>query len=189
MEFYEVIHQRRAIRKYKPDSVPREVLLRILDAANWAPSGMNLQQWEFVVVTGDKKRQLGESYVQAAEPVCRNWEEKRRRLFLEFAQNYGGAPVVIFALTQATDDPVERKMHLESVSAAFENLLLAACAEGLGTCWMTGPLQDEAGIRRILEIPLDKEIVAVSPVGYPDMVAKAPPRQDPDLSIKVRWVE
>ncbi|NLK52604.1 MAG: nitroreductase family protein, partial [Syntrophomonadaceae bacterium] len=62
MKFYEVIHKRRAIRKYKPDPVPREVLLRILDAANWAPSGMNLQQWEFIVVTGNKKKESGESY-------------------------------------------------------------------------------------------------------------------------------
>ena len=189
MDFYEVVYQRRAIRKYKPDAVPREVLHKILDAANWAPSGMNLQQWEFIVVTGEKKKQLGESYRQAAESFTRDWEEKRRQAFLEFAQNYGGAPVVIVALTDATDDPNVRKMHLESVSAAFENLLLAAYAEGLGTCWMTGPLQDEASMRRILDIPPEKEIVAVTPVGYPDMVAKAPSRKDPDLTSKVRWVE
>jgi len=189
VEFYEVIHQRRAIRKYKSDLVPREVLLRILDAANWAPSGMNLQQWEFIVVTGDKKKQLGESYAKAVESYSSTWEEKRRRSFLEFAQNYGEAPVVILALTKVAESPSERKMHLESVSAAFENLLLAACAEGLGTCWMTGPLQDETAVRRILDIPMEKEIVAVTPVGYPDMVAKAPPRQDPDLSSKVRWVD
>jgi nitroreductase len=150
---------------------------------------MNLQQWEFVVVTGDKKKKLGESYGKAAESYTSTWEEKRRSMALEFAQSYGGAPVIILALTVATDNPSERKMHLESVSAAFENLLLAAWAEGLGTCWMTGPLQDETTVRSILDIPPEKEIVAVTPVGYPDMVAKAPARLDPDLSSKVRWVE
>lgn len=189
MDFYEVVHKRRAIRKYKPDPVPREVLLRILDAANWAPSGINLQQWEFIMVTGNKKKELGESYGKAAELFSRDWEEKRRQMFIEFARDYGGAPVVIVALTEATDNPVDRKMHLESVSAAFQNLLLAACAEGLGTCWMTGPLQDEEAIRRILDISPEKEIVALTPIGYADMIAKPPPRKDPDLTVKVRWVE
>ena len=49
MEFYEVVRNRRAVRKYKPDMVQR-VIYKILDAANWAPSGMNTQSWEFLVV-------------------------------------------------------------------------------------------------------------------------------------------
>ncbi|MDD3023970.1 MAG: nitroreductase family protein, partial [Syntrophomonadaceae bacterium] len=68
-------------------------------------------------------------------------------------------------------------------------LLLAACAEGLGTCWMTGPLQDEAGIRKILDIGDDKELVALTPIGYPDMTPAAPDRVDPELKAKIRWVE
>ncbi|MBC7075391.1 MAG: nitroreductase family protein [Syntrophomonadaceae bacterium] len=188
MDFYDVIYSRRAIRKYKPDEVSRETLMKILDAANWAPSGMNLQQWEFIVVSGEKKRELGESYGKVAEAYTAGWEEERRKKFIQFARTFGGAPVVIVALTDASNNPSTRKMNLESVSAALENLLLAACAEGLGTCWMTGPLQDEAAIRRILNISQDKEIVALTPVGYPDMVAKPPARLDPELESKVRWM-
>lgn len=190
MEFYEVIHRRRAIRKYKPDAVPKEVLMRILDAANWAPSGMNLQQWEFMVVSGDKKDELAESYGRVAEVYSAKWEDVRQREnFLQFARTFGGAPVVIVALTRASSNPGTVKMHLESVSAAFENLLLAACAEGLGSCWMTGPLQDEGSVRKILGIPVEKEIVAFTPIGYPDIDPPAPARKDPDLSKKVIWVE
>jgi len=71
----------------------------------------------------------------------------------------------------------------------MQNLLLAATALGLGTCWMTGPLQDENELKCILEIPKDKEIVAVTPLGYPDGITEAPPRHDPALERNVRWVE
>ncbi|MEN6351456.1 MAG: nitroreductase family protein [Syntrophomonas sp.] len=189
MEFFDVIHTRRAIRKYKTDPVPRVIMERILDAANWAPSGMNMQQWEFIVVAGEKKQQIGESYARFAETYTSSWDDlERRESFLNFARSFGGAPLLVIALTKASNEPSTRKMHLESVSAAFENLLLAACAEGLGTCWMTGPLQDEDSIRRILDIPENKEIVAVTPVGYPDMVPEVPKRIDPDLKNKVTWV-
>jgi nitroreductase len=70
----------------------------------------------------------------------------------------------------------------------MENLLLAATALGLGTCWMTGPLRDEKTLHRILAIPDDKEIVAVTPLGYPEKFPQAPPRLDPALTQKVRWV-
>lgn len=189
MEFFEVVHRRRSIRRYKPDPVPKETLLKILDAANWAPSGMNRQQWEFIVVSGEKKKEMGESYGKVAEAYTAKWEPERRQRFLEFARTYGGAPVVVVALTPASDQPGIRKMNLESVSAAMENLLLAACPEGLGSCWMTGPLMDEEGLRRILDIPPEKEIVAVTPLGYAAETPAPPPRQDPELKTKVRWVE
>lgn len=54
MEFFEVLYGRRAVRKYKPDPVSKEDIMKILDAANYAPSGRNLQQWEFIVVSGTK---------------------------------------------------------------------------------------------------------------------------------------
>lgn len=188
MEFYEVIHTRRAIRQYNSDPVPREILMKILDAANWAPSGMNLQQWEFIVVTGAKVKELGQSYAKIGEAYTADWEEQRRNMFLTFARDFGGAPVLIYALTEAAEQPTIRKMHLESVSAAFANLLLAARAEGLGSCWMTGPLQDEPAIRRMLEIPADKEIVAITPIGYPAMNPPPPERLDPELKNKIRWI-
>ncbi len=187
MEFYDVVHKRRAIRKYKPEAVPRDVILKVLDAACWAPSGMNLQQWEFIVVSGNKKEQLGEPYAKAMEKIGHGWSEEQRKMALAAARKFNWAPHVIVALAPKTSDAFVQKMHVESVSAAFENLLLAACAEGLGTCWALGPLLEEEAIRSILEISSDKEIVALTPLGYPDMEPPAPARQD--LSSKVTWME
>jgi nitroreductase len=96
--------------------------------------------------------------------------------------------VVIVVLTNAADTDDFRRANLESASAAMENLMLAATALGLGTCWMTGPLRDEKALRRILAIPEDRELVAVTPLGYPEVVPAGQPRHDPELVQKVRWV-
>jgi len=196
MEVIEAIHRRRAIRKYRPDPVSREDIRTILDAANHAPSAMNRQQWEFIVVTGKKIGEMGESFGRIIEEYTRSWDASRtrgspftREEFVRFAATYGGAPVVIVVLTDMAKTKDFQRANLESASAAMQNLLLAATALGLGTCWMTGPLQDEKALRRILQIPIDKEPVAVTPLGYPAEMPDAPPRLDPSLEQNVRWVE
>jgi len=190
MDVFDAIHRRRAVRRYLPRPVPREDVYRILDAANWAPSAMNRQQWEFLVVTGDKIREMGESFHAIVGGYARDGDSPVvSEDFLRFALTFGGAPVVIVVLTDAADAPNFRRANIESASAAMENLLLAATALGLGTCWMTGPLQDERTLRTCLAIPDDKEIVAVTPLGYPDEVPPVQPRRDPDLARHVRWVE
>lgn len=189
MEFFEVIKNRRAVRQYKPDMVNKEDILKILDAANWAPSGMNRQQWEFIVVSGEKKRHIGEIYGAIAAANAAKMEPTEREKYLVRATTYFGAPVAIVVLTDADSLQPIRKMNLESASAAMENIVLAARALELGTCWMTGPLQNEADIRRILDIPEDKEIVALTPLGYPVAFPEAPPRLDPEMRDKIRWIE
>jgi nitroreductase len=196
MDVFEAIHRRRAIRSFRPDPVSREDIRTILDAANWAPSAMNRQQWAFIIVTGTKIGEMGESFRKIIEEYTRSWGSSwmrgssiTRDEFIRFAATFGGAPVVIVVLTDAAQTQDFQRANLESASAALQNLLLAATALGLGTCWMTGPLQDEEALRRILEIPEDKEIVAVTPLGYPAAIPEAPPRPDPALEKNVRWVE
>ena len=68
------------------------------------------------------------------------------------------------------------------------SLLLAACGEGLGSCWMTGPLKKkETEIREFLEIPADQEIVAIVPIGIPSYIPESPPKVD--VIRKIKWLE
>lgn len=180
---------------YRPDPVSREDILTVLDAANQAPSALNRQQWEFLIVTGNKILEMGRSYRSTLDEYLSHWDASpmrdfiTREEFIRFAETYGGAPVVIVVLTPTDEIANFRKANLESASAALENLLLAATALGLGTCWMTGPLRDEKTLRRILSVPDDREIVAITPLGYPEKIPAAPPRIDPAMEQKVRWVE
>lgn len=194
MEVLEAIHKRRAVRSYRPDPVSREQVRTVLEAANCAPSGLNRQPWEFVVVTGEKIREMGKSYHSTLTEYLNNWEASpmsrslSRDEFIRFSETYGGAPVVIVLLVKADPLPNFRKADIESASAAMENLLLAATALGLGTCWMTGPIRDEKTLRQILAIPDDREIVAITPLGYSEKIPPAPARLDPGLEQKVRWI-
>lgn len=73
---YTLMRKRRSIRKYKPDAVPRKVLERILEAATWAPSGKNIQNWRFFVLQGQKRDEYLQ-YSQKSWDTIRPLLEKR----------------------------------------------------------------------------------------------------------------
>lgn len=150
MDFYEVVRTRRSIRSYKPDLIPDDVLNRILDAARIAPSGSNRQPWRFIVVKDeDLKRRLA--------PACGN------QVFI------AEAPVIIVAC--GYDIGWNRGGYMGSmsmlvdVSIAFTHLILAARAEGLGTCWIGS--FDNSKVKEVLGIPEEYNVVAITPLGYP----------------------
>lgn len=151
MEFYEVIKTRRSIRSFKETKIPDESLNRILEAARIAPSGHNRQLWKFYIVEDVEKKQ------RVAEACSgQTW--------------IAGAPAVIVATGWKI--PFSRGGYMGDmtftmdVSIAFTQLLLAARAEGLGTCWI-GDFSNEA-VKKALGIPVDEYVVAVTPIGYPD---------------------
>ncbi len=150
MDFYEVIRTRRSIRSYKPDPIPEEALNRILEAARIAPSGVNRQPWKLIVVKDEAlKRRL--------VAACHNQE------FI------AEAPVVIVAcgynIHWNRGGYMGELSMLMDVSIAFTHLILAARAEGLGTCWI-GSFDNEE-VKKILGVPEDVNVVALTPLGYP----------------------
>ncbi len=180
MELYQAIKGRRSIRRFKPDPVPRELIEKILEMAIWAPSGMNRQNWHFRIVTGERKDAL----VGLASKGYEHIEPMLKEVFAdkppvveatkEFFTKLGGAPTVIFAYYEPTKERPETS--IQTVAAAIQNLLLAAYAEGLGACWMTGPVHVADQINAFLKIR-DKTLVAVIPLGYPDESPPAPKRK------------
>ncbi len=180
MDLYEAIQGRRSVRRFRPDPVPREVIERIVEMAMWAPSGMNLQNWYLVVVSGGRKDalvQISAKGYEYIEPVLKEVfadkppvVESTKRFFTRL----GGAPVVVLAYYEPTKERPETS--IQTVAAAIQNLLLAAYSEGLGTCWMTGPLHVADQINEFLGIK-DKTLVAVIPVGYADEDPRVPRRK------------
>lgn len=189
MDLFDTLARRRSVRKYRSDPVPPADIARILQAANMAPSAMNHKPWEFLVVTGETILELGASFERVLERFRKTRGEELPAEMVTFSRNYGNAPVVVVVLCTASDHPNFQRAYLESASAAMENLLLAATALGLGTCWVTGPLEDESVLRRILEIPDDRTLVAITPLGYPEELPESHPAEDPDLAKKIRWIE
>jgi nitroreductase len=151
MEFYEVIKTRRSIRSYKDTPIPEEVMGRVLEATRISPSGHNRQFWKFYIVENKEKK---ESIAKACDDQM--W--------------IGEAPAVIVAV--GYDIPYSRGGYMGDmtfmmdVSIAFTQLILAARAEGLGTCWIGAFSNDK--VKAALGLPDEENVVAVSPIGYPD---------------------
>ena len=186
MDLSEAIKGRRSIRKFKAQTVSKEALEKILDLALWAPSGMNRQEWYFVVVQGEKKEALLRIFDEAFETFRPNLEKvfadkpKIVEGMKVFFQTYGGAPVFILAYAGRT---ASGQWDTHSTAVALQNLLLAAHAEGLGGVWTDGILVKEAEINALLRIE-GRKLVAAVPLGYPDEVPRVPPRR----SGRVQWV-
>jgi nitroreductase len=186
MDLIEAIRSRRSIRKFKNRPVPKEVLQRILDHAVWAPSGMNRQEWYFIVVQGPKKEELLKIFSAVFEIVKPHLEKvfagkpKIIEGMWEFVHTFAGAPV--FVLAYAGKGP-SGQWDMHSTACAIQNLLLATHMEGLGTVWTDGVLAKENEINTLMGIQ-DKKLVAVLPFGYPDEIPRIPPRREG----RVAWI-
>jgi nitroreductase len=141
MDALEAIRQRRSVRAYTGESIPREDLLTIVDAGRLAATGGNRQPWEFIVVTD---REIIEQLTVAAQ-----WMEK------------AGA-IVAVVMDESS------RWWLEDGSAAIENMLLAGTALGYGSCWLEGwTLRLEDDLKAILDVSKDKRLLTLIPFGVP----------------------
>jgi len=142
-DLVDTILTRRSIRKYESKPIPKEVLEKILEAGRMAPSAMNRQSWHFVVVTDDAVK-----------------HELSNGLYNRFIRT---APVVIVGC--ARRDRIAGELSIISAAIALENMVIAAWASGVGSCWI-GAFQNNK-IKRLLAIPENWEIVGLIPFGYP----------------------
>jgi len=188
MDLYEAILNRRSHRIYKPDMPSREALERVINAGLWAPSGTNAQPWEISVLAGrfrDEFVALAAHSVTAVLPILKSAQvsEKSRQLVVSFFQNLGGAPVVIAVTLFKHDNHHMMEFIVQSGAALMQNMLLAAHAEGLGTCWMTGVNYVEKELLDYLGKP-DQHLLGITPIGYSAKEPPVPPRKDRE----VRWL-
>ena len=193
MDFFEcvekVIKERRSCRIYEERDVEDWKIEKIIELAMWAPSAMNRQQWYFVVVEGEKLKEVYRALEKSFDyilPRLERFFEKTPKVITftkQFFKSLNKVPVIIFVYYIPTGDDYS---DLQSVSAAIQNMLLAAHALGLGTCWMTGPIHVEDEINKILGVD-DKKLVAAVTVGYPAKKPPTPPRRDVDK--KVVWLK
>jgi nitroreductase len=185
MDFYHVIKARRSCRVFSDQPVEREKLERIVEAALWAPSGKNRQNYRIFVVTGEKKDDLADiakrSFPFIEENLRKIYDEKIVNFTRNFFMTLGGAPVLLVFYSVPTDEG--QFVDTQAVSAAIENALLAATYEGLGACWMTNPVHLQDEVEQVLEVQ-GMDLVAFVPVGYAGKEPPTPPRKEG----RVSWV-
>ena len=185
MDFYDVIKSRRSCRVFSDQPVEREKLERITEAATWAPSGKNRQNYRIFVVTGKKKDELvavaDRSFPLIESSLREMYEEKIVSFTRNFFKTLGGAPVLLVFFSVPTDEG--HFVDTQTVSAAVENALLAATYEGLGACWTVNPVHLQEEVRKVLGVE-GMDLIAFVPVGYIGKEPPIPPRKEG----RVTWI-
>ena len=175
----------RSIRRFRPDPIPDDLLRTVLEAANWAPSGSNVQnRRQLVVKDAEKRRRIGELYGEAfkvfypAERLAEEVDPTHQRMMrgaVYLAETIGTEPpvLVLFCRDDAiTGSPANAAAfrpwtYGATVYPAVQNVLLAARAVGLGGCLTTIYLRYEDEIKALLGIPETVDTYALVPLGFP----------------------
>ena len=157
MEVSEAIRNRCVVRQFKPETIPDDVIFKILEAARWAPSPFNTQPWEFIIIKDKDTLKSISKYARYSG-------------YLE------AAPMAIAVVVP----PVSGKFSwIEGIgetkfaaAMAVQNMMLAAWELGIGTCWVS---IEREKVGEILKVPETYFVLTVIPIGYPE---KLPPRHD-----------
>ncbi|NHZ47178.1 nitroreductase family protein [Nitratidesulfovibrio liaohensis] len=145
----DALHQRRSIRRFTGEPVTRDEIVAMLDAARWAPSGLNNQPWRFLVVQPGDPR-------QEALAGC----TKYARIVRD-----AGVLVAVFLDREACYHPM--KDH-QGAGACIQNLLLAAHALGLGAVWLGEIVNQAEQVEQVLGLPAGRyEFMALIAAGHP----------------------
>jgi len=151
MQLLELMRSRHSIRGYSDREVEKEKLDYMIEAFRVAPSAKNIQPWHLIVVNN-------KDIINKLVPACNN------QTFIS------EAPIVIAVIGDEMNAYGGMGGYVSSlfvdIGIAFEHLVLAAWEQGLGTCWI-GSFKEEE-VKRILNVPRDLRVVALTPLGYPD---------------------
>lgn len=188
MDAFDAIRKRRAVRKYTDQPVPDEVVDRILRLALSAPTGGGAQAWSLVVIRDPEVRAQvaelvidgGGQYFSVMRPPAEGTSAEEH---LEWARGYAeqvlpsyrNVPVWVLGVlvpTKKYPDQVKAWGAIDdliSLGFAFENMMVAARAEGLGSVPTTQFMRfNEARIRELLGLPDEVQPIVISPLGFPE---------------------
>jgi nitroreductase len=185
MDILTAIHSRHSVAKLKPDSLPRQVIEKLLSAAVQAPNHYKVRPWRFVVLTGKGRERLGD--VMAASFKARFPDLPEEALDKE-RQKPLRAPLLIAV---AAEKPAEPKINeIENIcatSAACQNILLAANALGLGAIWRTGDTARDVEVKKFLGFAPDQHLIGFLYIGYPENLPE--PVERPSYEDRTVWME
>ena len=178
MELDDCIAGRRSIRSFKDESIPSEIIKKLLNAAIWAPSGMNLQPWRFTVIENreiiNKLSRRTKELVIKSMPLS---EELSAAFKSEKDAVFYGAPLLILVSVPRKEE--WKTVNLLDCGLAAENMFLAAYQDGLGSCFIgfAAFLNQDPKILTEVGIPEGYELVAPLIFGYPSETPAPKPRE------------
>jgi nitroreductase len=185
MDLNVAIAGRRAVREYASRPVDEKLIRELINAAIQAPSAVNQQPWTFTVVRDqralDRISREAKSHMLETMPASAHFEHLRPHLTDPNFHIFYHAPVMILISASAQGPWI-----IEDCALAAENLMLAAYAAGLGSCWIgfAQAFLNTAEGKAVLELPSAWVPVAPIILGYP----KASPNPVLRTEPQIRWV-
>jgi nitroreductase len=156
VDILEILGKRRSIRIYKTEPVPKDILQKILQAGQMAPSACNKQNWKFIIIND--------------ESIKQTITDMGGAIFIK------KAPVGILVLYDRRTQNIEYQDHIQSAAAAIQNMLITASELGIGACWVCH-LPPKRQLRKLLDIPWYFDPIAYIPMGYANCVLPNRPRK------------
>lgn len=192
-DLFQIIADRKSIRKYTSEDIPDQVLEKMLTAANQAPSACNNQMWRFIAIKNKEVLGKFEQAINAELEKMKTWpeaqhiqsrlESKKRAInfftkapvtvavFMTAYKYYDPEYIEVLKRHGYDEEQIKYRLghaDIQSIGAAIQNLLLAAEAEGYGACWMCEPLIAAEQIRQIVGLDEGHRLMALVPIGKPE---------------------
>ncbi|MCR4787414.1 MAG: nitroreductase [Lachnospiraceae bacterium] len=170
MNAVECLKGRRSIRKFKADPVDKSLIEEIVENASYAPSWKHTQITRYIAVTGELKDKIGDctsAYPHNGEII----KSAPMVIAVTIIKNRSG-----FERDGSFSTPKQGGWQMFDAGAASQSFCLSAYEHGLGTVIMG--IYDEDKITSLLELPEDRELICLIPIGYPDEAPVAPKRKE-----------
>ena len=184
MDVFTAIHRRHMNTNVKQDAVPRAVIEKLLSAAVQAPNHYKVRPWRFVILTGNGLNTLGDVF--AASFADRHPDLPAEALDKTRALTHRAPLIIAIGVDKPSEPKVLEIENVAAVSAACQNILLAAEAEGLAVKWRTGEWADDVKVKEFLGFTSDQHLIAFLYIGYPELVPDAQPR--PSFEDRTVWM-
>lgn len=192
MDVFDAMKGRQSVRKFLKEPISHEKILRMVEAASWAPTAGNAQNFRFIIV--ENRELIGRMKGIVDEVIRKSTGREVPEDRFTYHNLFASAPVTVCVVgtpyESATDkllrerDPDRHKIRrfqvnagLQGVSAVIAQFCLSAYALGYGTCWMTGPLIAKPELESALSIRFPEELLAIVALGKADTLPPKPPRK------------
>jgi nitroreductase len=188
VDVFETIEKRRSIKPLdmKPDPVEPEIIRRLLEAANWAPSHRHTEPWRFIVFHEAARKRLADAVIATLDLAEQNDAQAPNPKIQSTYDKMLQAPVIIAIICHVSPLPkVVLHEEIASTAMAVQNMHLAARALGLGAFWTSGAKAFHTQMATFLELKPNEQCLGFLYVGWPAI--NWPVGRRGDVKEKVKW--
>ncbi|QTN96499.1 nitroreductase [Bacillus sp. LJBV19] len=168
------IRNRRSIRSFKPETVPSEVILDMLETAVYAPNHRLTEPWRFIYAASEAgKAKLADSYVSFFKKIKDDFNEEKER---NMRKNLSAVPGFLLVVLKEDENEFTRNDDFAALSGMIQNLQLLAHENGIGMVWKSGRIMYDKQVHQDFGLADNERFAAIIQTGYPDEKPKAKER-------------